>query len=101
MPEVAEKKRRGRKKGQTSESKSFIVDPAIKPFKIRIGEESYDVIRGDAPQPETFHVHLSSALEYIARQKTSKNKTFTIAEFLKEYKELKTIISDAVMKVLG
>lgn len=90
--------KRGRKKGQTGEAKAFIEDAVIKPYKIKINEQSFDVIKGDSIQPDGYFTKLSNALEYIARQKTSTNKTFTIAGYVKELKENEQIIAKAVIK---
>lgn len=99
---VKEKGKRGRpKKSESTEdvSNSFIEDASIKPYKIRIGERSYDVIKGDEQQPESYQIKLASALEYIARQKTSKNKTVSIAEYVAELKANQTLIAAAIAVV--
>jgi len=94
------KGKRGRtKKSENDEATSYIEDAAIKPYKIRIGERSYDVIKGDEQNPESYQIKLGSALEYIARQKSSKNKTVSIAEYVAELKANQTIIAAAIAVV--
>ncbi len=90
------KGKRGRKPKTEADASVFIEDASIKPYKIRVGERSYDVIKGDDAQPECFHIKLESALMFIARQTVNKSKLYTIAEYLKELKENQTSIVKAV-----
>ena len=75
---------RGRKKGQTGEAKAFIEDAVIKPYRIKVNEQSFDVIKSDSIQPEGYFTRLENALDYIAKQKTSANKVYTIAGYIKD-----------------
>jgi hypothetical protein len=93
--------KRGRKPKTAEDAAVFIEDEAIKPFKIRVGERSYDVIKGDAQQPECFQIKLENALMFIARQKTSKSKTYSIAGYLKELKENQEMIAKAVTSLVN
>jgi len=93
--------KRGRPAKTEAEATVFIEDEALKPFKIRVGERSYDVIKGDEMQPECYQIKLESALMYIARQKTSKSKTYSIAGYLKELKENQETIAKAVKSLVN
>ena len=91
--------KRGRPKKSVEEATAFITDASINPYKIRIGERSYDVVKGDEIQPESYHTKLENALNFIARQKTSKSKTYSIAEYLKELSDNQKQIAEAIKSV--
>jgi hypothetical protein len=95
------KGKRGRPKATAEDVAVYIEDASIKPFKIRVGERSYDVIKGDAIQPECYHAKLETALSFIARQKTSKNKAYSIAGYVKELKENQEMIAKAVTSLVS
>lgn len=98
MEEIKEKKKRGRpaKSGRPKGgNETSIVDPLIHPYKIFIDDRCYTVVDKDKPDTETaieksygYFYTLGGALNKIARLKTTKNKIFSLSEYIKEYKTM-------------
>jgi hypothetical protein len=91
-----EKKSFGRVKGQTK-SQSIISDELLTPYEIQIDEYSYTVV--DSTKPTNgfcgSFTNLGSAINKVIQFKVaSKRNTYSLSEFMNEYKETKENIKN-------
>jgi hypothetical protein len=96
-----EKKKRGRPAGagrpKGSSNTTVITDPLINPYKIYVDTNCYTVVDKDKKDENDpleieksygYFNTLGSALNKIIRMKTTSNKTYTIQQYVEEYKTM-------------
>lgn len=91
---MSEKKSFGRVKGQTK-SQSIISDALLAPYEIQVDEYSFTVVDSNKPTNGFCgsFTNLSSAINKIVQfQVASKRETYSLSEFMTEYKETKNNI---------
>jgi hypothetical protein len=91
---MSEKKSFGRVKGQTK-SQSIISDALLAPYEIQVDEYSFTVVDSNKPTNGFCgsFTNLSSAINKIVQfQVASRRETYSLNEFMTEYKETKNNI---------
>ncbi len=102
MSEEIKKKGRGRPKGSGSGknkggNETVIIDPLLNPYKIYVDDNCYTIVDKDKPvtnstiqieKPYGYYTSLGGALTKIIKMKMVSNKTYSISEYIKEYKEM-------------
>jgi len=91
---MSEKKSFGRVKGQTK-SQSIISDALLAPYEIQVDEYSFTVVDSNKPTNGFCgsFTNLSSAINKIVQfQVASRRETYSLSEFMTEYKETKNNI---------
>jgi hypothetical protein len=84
------------------DTRTIISDPILRPYKIIVTQNSHNVvdeIRAEgaiADNPYGYFTSLDNALLKIARLKTTKNKTYSLKEYIDEYKNTINSLREAV-----
>ena len=87
---------KGRPKG--SGKSTFIEDPLLGDYKIAIDEYSYNVIDTNKGKTIGYHTSLPQAILSIAKYLMLKDKTFTLTQYAKEFKETHLQLKEAILK---
>ncbi len=84
------------------DTRTVISDPVLLPYKIIVTQNSHnvvDAVRAEgaiADNPYGYFTSLDNALLKIARLKTTKNKTYSLKEYINEYKDVINSLREAV-----
>jgi len=84
------------------DTRTIISDPILNPYKIIVTQNSHnvvDAVRAEgaiADNPYGYFTSLDNALLKIARLKTTKNKTYSLKEYIDEYKSTINSLREAV-----
>lgn len=84
------------------DTRTIISDPVLLPYKIIVTQNSHnvvDAVRAEgaiADNPYGYFTSLDNALLKIARLKTTKNKTYSLKEYIDEYKNTINSLREAV-----
>lgn len=65
-----------------------IEDPLLGKYHIEVGDESYNVMEEGKKNPLGYYTSLTNALKKIAKLGIEKKATYTIQEYINEYKNL-------------
>lgn len=87
---------RGRKKG-TVKKVSYIKDPILGIYSIEVSDHEFNVMEEGKDKPVAFCATLEGSLRNITKRAIlNKEKTYTIKEYLGEYRELLTNIKQII-----
>lgn len=84
------------------DTRTIISDPVLLPYKIIVTQNSHNVVDAVRPEgaiadnPYGYFTSLDNALLKIARLKTTKNKTYSLKEYIDEYKNTINSLREAV-----
>lgn len=108
--EVTPKRGRGRPSTKNPSStllpgedtRTIIMDPVLSPYKIVVTENSFNVVDIERPQgaiadnPYAYCTSLENALIKITKLKSLKGKTYSLSDYINEYKntleEIKKVV---------
>ena len=77
---------------------TFIEDPLLGDYKITIDEYSYNVFDTVKNKTVGFHTTLEQAVLSIARKLMIQEKTYSLTEFAREFKQTHTNLKEAILK---
>tara|TARA_R110000772_G_scaffold187297_1_gene298429 strand:- start:298 stop:579 length:282 start_codon:yes stop_codon:yes gene_type:complete len=87
---------KGRPKG--SGKSTFIEDPVLGNYKIAIDEYSFNVVDTIKNKTMGFHTRLEQAILNVAKYQMLQEKTFTLEEYAREFKEIHEKLKKAILK---
>jgi|TARA_B100000035_G_C21016760_1_gene562224 predicted kinase len=77
---------------------TFIEDPIMENYKIAIDEYSYNVIDTDKGKTVGYHTSLPQAVLSIAKYLMLQDKSFSLSEYAKEFKDTHIKLKEAILK---
>ena len=77
---------------------TFIEDPLMENYKIAIDEYSYNIIDTNKGKTVGYHTSLPQAVLSIAKYLMLKDKSFTLTQYAKEFKETHLQLKEAILK---
>lgn len=77
---------------------TFIEDPLLGDYKITIDEYSYNVFDIVKNKTIGFHTTLEQAVLSIANRQMLEDRTYSLTEFAKEFKETHLKLKEAILK---
>lgn len=77
---------------------TFIEDPLLGNFKIAIDEYSFNVVDTTKNKTVGFHTKLEAAVLSIAKYQMLEDRTYSLTEYAREFKETHLKLKEAILK---